>query len=307
MTAPGTFLAFDAGGTRLKAGVVSRETGEVLRMTTVPTGPQCDRSLLQIRIVEAASSLAPKGGFQGIGLCVPGLVNQAGVVVELPHKLPGLVGFDLPGFLQETFGQPSVVVNDALAYAVGEAHYGAGAGFGRCLVITVGTGIGVGVVEGGRPMGTGIVGGGILGGHAPVDPVIPAEDDCWDPSVGTIEAHCRAQRILECANEAGGTFQSIPELYAAHAAGISEARAGIEQYQRELARGILMLTFAHGPDRIILGGGPMTAESPILHGLESLIHRRLWKVYRPSVTVAKLGDGSALAGLARLHAEKHAH
>jgi glucokinase len=237
--------------------------------------------------------------FSGVGLCVPGLVNDRGIIVSLPGKLDGIEGFDLPEFLSQEFGRPSIVVNDALAYGVGEATEGAGAGFTRVVVTTIGTGVGVTVVEDGRPLGGGELGGGILGGQIPISEAVEGHVDT-SGRPDTIEALCLAQRIVDYTNDAGGSFSSVKEVYRAHRQKDPAAVEGIERYRTNLTRGLVALAHAYAPDVIVLGGGPMTKDNPVLPGLGQEVSSRLFGSFEVELRLATLGDAAALFGLARM-------
>lgn len=180
-------LAMDLGGTRLKAGIVAG--ARVLRYRAAPVSPTdpLDGLLVMGHRLVANTSIAR------VGLCVPGVLDGSRIA-HLPGKLHGAVGVDLDRLLRKEFGCPVIVLNDAIANALGEARHGAGRGFLRVVVVTLGTGVGVGLVEDGHLLGRGRFGGGILGGQIP-SPRIPRPqtvvaitapskhcaqpDDCW--------------------------------------------------------------------------------------------------------------------------------
>ncbi|MCU1675174.1 MAG: hypothetical protein JWN77_3287 [Frankiales bacterium] len=166
-------LAVDLGGTRIKAAVDHGPVQVVTHGSTSLTGA-----------LACLEQLLPPDGCDVVGLCLPGLVADDRVVA-LPGKLDGAVGFDLCGWLTARTGGRAFVVNDALAYGLGEA-----AGLpGRAVVLTIGTGVGCCVVENGQAYGF-----GGLGGQLPL-----TEDGPVDTSGrrGTIEGWCRAARVGE--------------------------------------------------------------------------------------------------------------
>jgi len=287
-----SFLAFDLGGTRLKAGLVSSEGGRAARSASIPT-PGADQVLALLmqtgeRLLEGATA-------DGVGLCLPGLVDD-GRTIALPGKLDGIVGVDLASPLREAFGHDPVVVNDAIAAGAGEVAFGAGRGAQRVVTMTIGTGVGVTVFEDGRPLGTGVVGGGILGGQIPVG--LGGSDTSGRG--GTIEALCRAQRIVDLANDAGGSFGSVEDVFRANAADDVAASTGVARYRAGLARALVALAQAHAPDRIVVGGGPVTSDNPLTPGMTDMIAPNLFAGYTVEVRAAQLGDDAALAGLAHL-------
>ncbi len=286
-------LAFDLGGTRLKAGIVVG--GAVVDRDTRAVPPDF-AGAWQV-LLETGLRLAASHAFDAVGLCVPGIVEH-GRIISLPGKLAGSVGIDLGERLGETWERPVRVCNDAIAYGVGEATEGAGRGASRVVVVTIGTGVGVCVVEQGQPLGGGPWGGGILGGQIPIG----LSGDGRDTSgrEGTIEAGCAAVRLLDLARAAGSGHDSIEALYRAHAAGDASAAAAVDAYRLTLARALVALAHAHTPQRIVLGGGPMTRDNPVFPGLIEAIAPQLWSGYGVELALAEMGDAAALVGLARL-------
>lgn len=286
-----TSLVVDLGGTRIKAAAAPNL--DAAHIIDVPSG---GRDAIFEAIEAAGRALLGGEKPDAAAICVPGLVDE-GHLVSLPGKLGGLEGADLEGFLRSAFGvEHTVVTNDAVAYAVGEATHGAGRGCRRSVVVTIGTGVGVTVIEEGRPATGGTLGAGILGGFIPISDGFGTQTD----SIGrrdTIEALCAAQQIVVCS---GGRHADIPAVYAAFAGKETAALKGIDTYRRRLSRALVALAHAHAPDRMILGGGPMTEDNPIVGGLEALVNERLFGTYRVEVRLASLGDAASLTGLAHL-------
>jgi len=298
MAAPARVLAFDLGGTRLKAGIVDARAGVVAERRVVETPKQAAAAL--DRVVEVGRDLMQGSSVDAVGLCVPGLVD-AGRIFALPGKLEGIIGLDLGVRLATSFSAPAEVVNDALAFGLGEAVFGAARGHRRAVVITIGTGIGVGVYEDGRPLGSGPLGGGLLGGQIPVfeDPGGATDTN---GRTGTIEARCAASRIVAAARSHGAAADDVPAVFALARAGDAAARAGIEEYRKDLTRALVALAHAHAPSVLVLGGGPMRPDNPVLDGLEAAVRVGLWPGYSVDVVAAACGDDAALLGVATMAA-----
>ncbi|MCA1832072.1 MAG: ROK family protein [Actinomycetota bacterium] len=284
-----SFLVMDLGGTRLKAGLAQGGAISAATITDVS-----DASPLDV-VAAAGREILSGARTEGAGLCVPGLV-EGNKLVALPGKLAGLEGTDIGAFLRDVFETQRVAVtNDAVAYATGEATAGAGRDCRRSVVVTIGTGVGVTVIEDGKPATAGMFGAGILGGFIPIADATPGYADSTGET-DTIEALCAAQRILDYAGESYG---SVREVFEAHSQN-DAARHGVERYRNALARALVALAHAHAPERIILGGGPMREGNPVMPGLEALVNKRLYGTYRVQVRLAELGDNAALIGLSRL-------
>lgn len=271
------FVAVDLGGTRLKAGRMAH--GESVPSDVLTIEHEGDwRGGLQ-------TVLDHFGDVGELALCVPGLVDQ-GRVIALPGKLPGIEGEELRAVL----GMPVLLTNDAVAYGVGEAVHGAGQGHERVVVVTIGTGVGVAVVEDGVPLGRGPFGGGILSGQVRLE---SGEDSTTDTSgrTGTFEAHCRASSLLASVPGA----KDVPQAYELLRAGDERAAKGFDEYRTWLTRGLTTLALAHAPSVIVVGGG--AAQAGLLDGVEDAVAHDLWQGQTVKVRLGELGDSAALAGL----------
>lgn len=273
-------VAVDLGGARLKAQWVSEREPVPTEVVTLEHGGDWRKGVAKVR--------AQFGDVDHLALCVPGIVD-GGRVVALPGKLPGIEDVDLA----EEFSLPLVVTNDAVAYGVGEALHGAARGHDRVVVVTLGTGVGVAVVEDGAPLGRGPLGGGILGGQIPLPASAGTAVDT-SGRAGTFEAHCRAASLLDAVPDAA----SLSEAYNRLAAGDPAAETGFAQFRARLAAGLTALALAHSPSAIVVGGG--AAQPGLLDGVEDAVSAGLWAGQHVEVKPAELGDAAALAGLGSL-------
>lgn len=286
-------LAFDVGATRLKAAVVA--DGRVGPVEARATRGLDGTAVIALLTVTAAELV--HGGVDGVGVAVPGIVDD-GRVIALPGKFDGLVGTDLATTVADAVGAPAVVVNDAVAAAVGEAVAGAGVGHRRMVMMTIGTGVGTAVVENARPLGDGPWGGGLLGGQIPIaDPAFGPVDTSGHR--GTIEALCAADRLLD--PELG--LATVPELLAAWERREVGAVAVVAAYRRSLEQALVALAQAHAPSTLVVGGGPVsTAAGWLLDGMTEAVCQRLWPGHELAVVPAALGDAAAIVGAASLAA-----
>ena len=259
-----TTLLVDLGGTRLKSGLLP-ETGH--RPVEVCGTSHHGRWLDALRRVVAQHRP------DEVALCVPGVVTD-GVVTALPGKLDGLVGADLGALLDVPV---RLLVNDAIAYGVGEAVCGAGRGASRVVVVTLGTGVGVAVVEDGVPLGRGPRGGGLLGGQLVLG------------DGRTFEEQACAAALEAC------TGTDLPDAYDRLLRGDEEMAERFAAYRVGLVRGLTALCLAHAPDAVVVGGG--AAQLGLLTGVEEAVRAGLWPGQSVVAHLAEGGAGSALAGL----------
>lgn len=141
-------LALDIGGTKMSAARVAG--GRILARAEVPTPPLSDRTPVGV-VGTALDLLEPlREGAVGLGVAMTGRMIGGRTYPLNQGTLPGWQGFDLQGALETHAGLPTVVLNDARAAAWGEAVYGAGRGVSEFAFVTVSTGVGAGLVLGGR-------------------------------------------------------------------------------------------------------------------------------------------------------------
>lgn len=277
MAAPAV-LAFDLGGTRLKAGVVTGDAVEDL--VAVPVERPGDAAAVLAQMVSVGRELGSRHRVEAAGAAVKGVV-AGGRVVEVNEPLRALSGADIAGELRAAFGVPVAVENDARLFAYGELRHGAGRGIANLVGVTLGTGVGVGVVRDGELVGgeRGLL--GILGGHFSID---------WDGP----ECGCGSRGCLEL-----------------HVAGPEAARllgedpvnaAALERFNRALAIGLVNLVHAYDPDVIVVGGGLAHAARHFLEPVRAEVARRAWTIPRGRVRVevSQLAERAALLGAAEL-------
>jgi len=143
-------IGIDLGGTKIIAGLVSRK-GKINNRIEIPTRAKDGRKAVVRRLVLAAEKVieksgVPKNRIEGIGIGSPGLIDHSRGIVNVPPNLPGWKKVLLAKEIKKALGLPVYVINDANAAALAESVYGAGRKYGSILCITLGTGVGGGIV-----------------------------------------------------------------------------------------------------------------------------------------------------------------
>jgi glucokinase len=305
-------VGLDIGGTKVAAGVV-RTDGRIVERTRIPTPQDPDEEVTVTTLVEVIDGLrALQPEVEAIGVGAAGLVQwPAGRVVWAPHNPYR----DLPlrRLLHEQTGLPTVVDNDANAAAWAEARFGAGTGSDDMILLTVGTGVGGGLVLGGRPY-RGVSGMGAEVGHMIVT---PDGAPCSCGSSGCLEAMvsgtalARLGREAVLANPEGGLARRAgdagritgPMVFDAARAGDPTARALFEQMGFWLGVGIASLVTIFDPELVVVGGGLATTGDLLLEPARtSFKHYVFAPAYRtlPPVVPARLGPEAGLVGAATL-------
>ncbi|MDA8283686.1 MAG: ROK family protein [Actinomycetota bacterium] len=245
-----------------------------------------------------------------IGVGVPGLVDTGGVLVSSPH-LPGLAGTPLAALVREAWPDAAVWVgNDATAAAWAEAAAGAGRGASDVLTVTLGTGIGGGIVSGGR-LQEGARRFAGEWGHMVVDPHGPpcpcGQRGCWErfasgDGLGRLAREAAYAGRLDLA---GGDPEAVrgEHVTAAAAAGDAGALAVMQELAWWLALGLANLANIFDPEVIVLGGGLVDAGevlvAPTREVFPRLVHAGDQRD-RIRIVPAELGSGAGAVGAALL-------
>jgi glucokinase len=145
------YIGLDIGGTKAYAGLIT-EKGDILRTKEVPSRVKDGNAAIVDTIAGLIRYIANGTPFAGIGIGLAGHIDhvQNRIMRESPNFRPSFRKLDLVSALFKQFHVPVVLENDAKAYALGEAVFGRGKGYRRVVVVTVGTGIGGGLVQDGK-------------------------------------------------------------------------------------------------------------------------------------------------------------
>lgn len=304
--APSPVLAFDLGGTRLKAGLVCGAEVSALRVVTLEHTDKRERLVEELlAIARAFLSLAP---VQSIALCVRGIVDaSAGVILDVNERLAQLIGYPLAQTFARELGLPTVMENDARMYALGEWLHGSGQGYSHLVCLTLGTGIGSGVILDGQLLRGSRHVGGILGGHFTIQANGPlcscGNRGCLEALIGTSALVRMAEELLQTSPSVLHAESLTPRhIFAAAATGDLLANTIVEHFTAILGSGIVTMIHAYDPDIVVLGGGIMQASAQFLPAVQAFIDAHAWSTPRGRVAVlpAQLGDAAALVGVAGL-------
>jgi len=304
-------IGIDVGGTKC-LGIVLDEHGRVLaedrRLT--PRGAGSLPALIET-LAELAETLGPT---DELGVGVPGLVTREGVLRAAPN-LDGVSDFDVAGLLAERVGHHVHVDNDATCAAAAEWLYGAGRGTTDLVLVTLGTGIGGGLVAGGR-LQRGRHGFAGEYGHMVVDPDGPpcpcGRRGCWERyASGSGLARLareaavgrRVDRVLEIA---GGDPESVRGEMVMQAAreGDHDANSVIDEFGRWVALGLVNLTNALDPEMFVLGGGLAAGADLYLEPIRRWYRELLYQPHlrpEPRIAFAEWGERAGAVGAALLH------
>jgi glucokinase len=283
-------LGIDVGGTNIKAIAVDQR-GRELRRDGAPTPPEGREPL-----IEAVRGVAQRLGVETarwIGLCSPGLAARDGrSIVWMQGRMEAVQGLDWTGALQSA--RPVRVLNDAHAATVGEAWLGAARDRRHVVLLTLGTGIGGGVLLDGRLFGGAIGRAGHVG-HLSLDPFGPP-DICRAP--GSLEDAVGDSTIER---RTGGRFTSTEDLVKAVEAGDAQAASVWARAVRSLAAGLASLINVLDPEVVVLGGGIALAGETLFAPLRRELDEAEWRPLGEAVPIvaAELDDYAGAIGAAR--------
>jgi glucokinase len=272
-------VGIDIGGTNIKIGVI--RTGEqfaVLKKVSIPTNASDPGEKMVQRIAEATKKLLAETGQKAIGAGVgcPGLVDPKSGMVRNSPNLPHIPGFPLRDRLQSLMGLDVEIQNDANAAALGEFLFGPSKGINNLILLTLGTGVGGGVVADGHLL-QGVDNAAAELGHLKVEYSNGAPCPCGKS--GCLEAYAGAAGISRIAQQlmqknAGYLGSSHLDTHAlADAAKFGDATAQktffiIGQY---IGRAIANLIDTFNPQKVVIGGGASAAMDLLRPGIENAI------------------------------------
>lgn len=310
------FIGIDLGGTNIAAGVVSQD-GQLLCKTSLPTGARRPAGEIVADMARAAEQCLAASGLdksqiEALGVGVPGAIdNDTGMVLFTANldwrSLP------LARMLRELLDLPVYLGNDADCAALGEALAGGAQDFESALMITLGTGIGGGLVSH-RKLFTGWSGVGIEPGHFTL---VAGGVQCGCGNRGCFEAYASATALIRQTREAMITHpdsalwnfaDSVEQVNAktvfdAAAVGDSVAQTVVDQYEEYLAAGIGGIVNLFRPHAVILGGGVSNQGENLLVPLRKKLKKYCYAsqyIAPPQVVKATLGNDAGIIGAALL-------
>ena len=310
-------IGVDLGGTNMRFGLVD-EKGCILARERAKTrreeGPE--KVIRRIRQgIKALADKAAKAGHSavGAGVGVPGIISGDEGVVRFSPNLPGWVDIALKARIESGLGMPVVVENDANAYAWGEAWTGAGMGAGSLVCMTLGTGVGGGIVVNGR-IWRGADGMAGEVGHITVE---PKGLQCHCGNRGCLEQYSSATAVVTRVATliSDGKRSSLSELYyddplALTAKAVEEAaikgdrlaKGTFEYAGRYLGIAVADLINLLNIERVVIGGGMAGAWALFIDALRKEVKERAFNIPagRCKILPATLADDAGVLGAARL-------
>ncbi len=297
----------DFGGTAIKMGLISEE-GAPLGRTSVAYDPQKSFEDLVDAVCAAFEALLStlKVRPEALGIAAPGFADPGtGVLIDGTNNVPALKGQSLPATLSARLDLPAFIDNDGTCAVTGELLFGAGRSFRNFVLITIGTGIGGGVV----------INRQVITGRDGLPPEIGAI--CLDPDgpvnysgiPGTLEKLACASGIVDLYRDNGGKRGGAltpQDIFRWAAGGDEAARLTVDRVGAYIAQAFGIMINLLNLEACIIGGGISAAGQPLLDGVRKHLPSFTWtNLYRNSqVILAHLGNDAGLIGAAAMAGQR---
>ncbi|GAA5785773.1 ROK family protein [Chitiniphilus shinanonensis] len=280
-------LTFDIGGTHIKYGFVS-DTGVVGDTWVADTEGKRGAEFVLNRLLELAAPLVEARRPDGIAVSSLGLIDPlTGFVTAAAEAIPDYVGTSPLQVLADAFNLPVAVENDVNCVALAEGWRGAAQGVGNYIALTVGTGIGGGIVIDHR----------LYRGHRAAAGewgYMRIADKLW-------EDHASMRGLIDAARAATGQTLDGRAIFAAHDGGDPVLRQVVDDWLTLLATGIANLIYALNPQRVVIGGGIASRGQRFHDEIESRINECLLPDFRDmsEIALATAGNHAGMIGAVR--------
>ena len=306
------YIGIDLGGTNIVAGVVD-ENYQILTKASVKTNLPRPVQEIAADMAAVARQAAEEAGLsldqiEWVGVGTPGIANSATGIIEYSNNL-GFCNTPMVQYLEEALGRPAFIENDANAAAYGEYVAGAAKGAKHAVCITLGTGVGGGIIIDGKIYCGSNFGGAEIG-HTVID-------------VNGPMCSCGRKGCFEVFSSATGLIRMTKEALAAHPesamkdeeritgrtafnymrAGDETAKQVVDDYIRYLAAGITNTINIFQPDVLCIGGGVCNEGDPLLLPMKEIVKKEVYTRNSPKnteIVIAKLGNDAGIIGAAFL-------
>ena len=306
------YIGIDLGGTNIVAGVVD-ENYQILTKASVKTNLPRPEQEIAADMAAVARQAAEEAGLsldqiEWVGVGTPGIANSATGIIEYSNNL-GFCNTPMVQYLEEALGRPAFIENDANAAAYGEYVAGAAKGATHAVCITLGTGVGGGIIIDGKIYCGSNFGGAEIG-HTVID-------------VNGPMCSCGRKGCFEVFSSATGLIRMTKEALAAHPesamkdeeritgrtafnymrAGDETAKQVVDDYIRYLAAGITNTINIFQPDVLCIGGGVCNEGDPLLLPMKEIVKKEVYTRNSPKnteIVIAKLGNDAGIIGAAFL-------
>lgn len=310
------YIGIDLGGTNIKAGVVDEDFKIIAKATCKTNLPRPAEDICK-DMAEVAKQAVKEAGLtldqiESVGIGTPGTANSAEGIIEYSNNL-GFKDFHVVELMKTFIDKPCFVENDANAAAYGEFVAGAAKGANNAVCITLGTGVGGGIIIDGK-IYSGFNFAGAEIGHTVVDPNGP---QCTCGRKGCFEVFSSATGLIRMTKEAmeadpTSVMNKMSEemgkvsartAFNAMREGDKAGKEVVDKYIKYLALGITNTINIFQPDILCIGGGVCNEGDPLLLPLKELVAKEVYtrnSKKNSEIVIAKLGNDAGIIGAAFL-------
>lgn len=308
-------IGMDLGGTFVKIGAVD-DDNRIVADTSIPTRLSESPEQVAADMCGAALQLLAdhgidRGRLRGVGIGSPGVIDTAGGIVLYSNNF-GWENVPLTGWIRSRMGVPVRICNDAQCATLGEMAAGAGKGCRNLILLTLGTGVGGGIVIGGRLFTGGHTGGAVIGHNV----IRQGGEPCTCGRRGCLEAYASATALIRETKRAiaahpdsllgrgwlPGQVNGATPFEAARQ-GDSHARRIVDEYIVALGDGISNLVDIFRPDKVLISGGVCNQGEVLIDPLNEYVRGHCYggaSLDIPPVERAQLGNRAGIIGAAAL-------
>ena len=284
-------LAIDIGGTMIKYGLVSSD-GEILSTDKIET--EAEKGLENIlNKIDNIFKRYKENNPVGIAVSGTGQINgMIGKVIGGNPIIPNWIGTNLVKILEEKYNLPIVLENDVNCVALGEKWIGAGKNLKNFICLTIGTGIGGGIILNNQLFrGENFVAGEF--GHILI-------------KKGEFEQFASTTALIRLVKERTGKTLNGKEIFDLEKKEIVEYQEVISEWIENLTDGLSSIVYCFNPANIILGGGVIEQGEPLINRIKNSLFKKIGPQFKEklNITQAKLGNNAGMIGASYLLLEK---
>ena len=294
------YFGIDIGGTAVKLGIVD-ETGKVLCKGEQSVNFDGYQTPVLDTVRKAAKEFLtaqaiPVENLSGIGVSATGQIDsRKGIVAGTCGNFPNYIGSPIKAALEQDFGLPVTVANDANCMTLGEVWVGGAQGYTDVIGVTLGTGVGGGILTGGRLLEGARGLGGELGHyrtHA-LDgvPCTCGAKGCW-------ERYAATTALVRAAQEKNPAWTDGRAIFAAAEAGNPEVLALLDAWTDEIAQGLAGMVHIFNPQLILIGGGVSAQQKLLIDPIAAKVKASVMPAFAEGLEIraAQLHNDAGMVG-----------
>lgn len=310
-------VGIDLGGTTIKAGIVN-EKGEIIKQKAIPTGAERSCREVVLDMADLVLEIVKDAGIsmnevQSVGIGSPGSINPVEGKVMYAANFADFRNVPMVDIMREKIDVPVYLDNDANVAALGESIYGAGEGSKNSIAITLGTGLGGGIIIDGKIFSGAFFGGGEMGHQVIVADGVPCNcgrKGCWESysaataliRMGREKAAADAASVMNTYHDGDTSKLNAKDVFDAADAGDAAAKAAIQEYSHYLAVGLANTINVFQPEYLIVGGGPSAQGEKLLAPVREEMKKEIFGGETSTkIVIAKLGNNAGIIGASLLY------